>query len=478
MLPVKSKLAMYTLSLLFILTLNACSPSADAASYGTYPVSSTFLDFYREFGGEANLGPAISPAFEKENITYQYVVAGLLVYDPNLGTLNRFKFSPIASTEWKINGLVEPPRTNDDLPYLNGHRIWEEVWSFYSSHGAEILGLPVSGVSANDAMQRYEQYFEGVGFYRNYADPIGKIHLLPYGSWMCGKNCNFQLPDAVPPPASYVRENSQTEQLFLQETDRLGYGFSGEPLSAPRIAEDGNFEMVFENIILFIDPSNGNQIRPRPLPSLLGIMAEMPTKETKADWLLFYEVGEGLGYNVPVTFSQYISEHGGATYSGYPITEYQTLADDGYSQCYTNICLEYHPTAPEALRTRPHALGAIYVKNGANTAVTEPSFSEALKIDVWEDFPLIASGERQVINVEASQNDAPSSGIEVILLVKQPDGIMKTYKLDPTDNAGKTRIELEPINGPNGAIVQYQVCLTGTTTPQVCFSRSYTIWEQ
>ncbi|HEX9092044.1 MAG TPA: hypothetical protein VF831_11175, partial [Anaerolineales bacterium] len=182
--------------------------------------------------------------------------------------------------------------------------------------------------------------------------------------------------------------------------------------------------------------------------------------------------------NIPNAFSNYIANHGGVTYSGYPITEYRILPDEGYTQCYTNMCLEYHPTAPEALRIRPHALGVIYFTEGAGTSVPDASFAEALQINVWEQFPLIPSGERQLINIEAAQNNAPIGGVELSLVVKQPDGITKTYKLPPTGEDGKTNIELDPINGPNGAIVQYQVCVVGAVTTQICFSRSYSIWEQ
>jgi hypothetical protein len=70
------------------------------------------------------------------------------------------------------------------------------------------------------------------------------------------------------------------------------------------------------------------------------------------------------------------------------------------------------------------------------------------------------------------------SGIELSLLVKQPDGIVKSYKLNPTWEGGTTSIELDPINGPNGSIIQYDVCVIGAVTPQLCFTRSYTIWSQ
>jgi len=75
-------------------------------------------------------------------------------------------------------------------------------------------------------------------------------------------------------------------------------------------------------------------------------------------------------------------------------------------------------------------------------------------------------------------NNAPVPGVELSLVVKQPDGIVKSYLMNPTDEDGSTSIELDPINGPNGSIVQYQVCMLAEISPQVCFSRDYTIWNQ
>jgi hypothetical protein len=478
MLPSKGKLVVFTFSLLIIFFVNACNPSANASSPGTYAVDQSFSDFYRETGGISVLGPAISPGFEKDGITYQYIVSGLMAYDPSKEALERFLFSPIASVEWNINDLAEPEPSDPNLPYINGHQIWEEVFSFYTRYGPNIIGFPVTSVKANDEKQRYEQYFEGVGFFRNYSDPPGQVQLLPYGSWMCGNNCQYHGSDVIPPPASYSREYSETEQIFLQESERLGYGFSGEPLTSPDLATDGYFEMVFENVVMYIDPSAGNQIKLRPLPTWIGIQPDELNIEIKADWLSFYQVKDGLGYNVPNSFVDYIAKHGGIAYSGLPITEYKLTLDGGYSQCFTNICLEYHPTAPEQLRIRPHALGIGYQRNGLNMTVPDSSFTDALQINVWEQYPLIPSGQRQIINVEVLKNDAPVAGIEFSVVVLQPDGITKSYQMLPTGEDGRTSVELDPINGPNGAIVQYKVCVIGAVTPQICFSRSYTIWNQ
>jgi hypothetical protein len=477
MVLVKSKLAFLIAALLLIGLLTACGPALEATSQSTFPLASTFSDFYREFGGMNALGPAISSEFTEKGLTYQYVVAGLMVYDPNQTALKRFYFSAVASVEWHINGLVEPAPDDADTHYVNGHQIWEETWTFYNRYGPDLIGLPVTGVIANDAKQRYEQYYEGLGFYRSYTEAPGQMHLMPYGVWMCGDTCSYQVSDSTPPSPTYSRQNSETEQLFLQASARLGYGFTGAPLAAPQLGPDSHYEMVFENAILFIDPSAGDQIRLRPLPATLGIQPELPGPEMKASWLSFYPTQDGLGFNVPDAFLAYINAHGGMDYSGNPIAEYHTLTDGGYSQCFTNVCLEYHPTAPRELRIRPHALGAEYLTLGDHTSVSDSAVTGALQIEAWEDRPLIPSGQSQGINIEARQNKTPVSGLKFSLVVTQPDGITKTYALSPTGDDGRTRIDLDPINGPNGAIVQYEICLTGDISAQICFSRSYTIWE-
>jgi hypothetical protein len=474
----KSRLTLWFVTLLIIATLSACTPSPDASRNGIYPVDPTFADFYRQFGGDSTLGPAISPSFIKVGLTYQYVVSGLMTYNPNEVPLKRFHFSPVAASVWQIHGLVEPAPQDSTNRYENGHKIWEEVWVFYDQYGSDIIGLPLTGVTANDAKQRYEQYFDGLGFYRKYTDPPGQIHLMPYGIWMCGNACQYPVTDSTPPTASYAREYSATEQLFLQASERLGYGFTGAPLKSPQLGSDGYYEMTFENVVLYVDPIDRNQIRLRPLPGWLGIPAEPPEAQQKTAWLTFFQTEAGLGYNLPNTFTEYIDQHGSIAVSGDPLTEYHGQSDGGYSQCFTNLCLEYHPTAPLGLQVRPKPLGLEYLTSGAKSSTPVSTFTEALKINAWEDYPLIPSGTIQVIHIEATQNKVPLAGIEFSLVVKQPDGITKTYPSEPTGEDGSTRISLDPINGPNGAMVQYEVCVIGAVAPQVCFAESYTIWDQ
>ncbi len=478
MVSLKSKLAFIGVSLLIIILITACNSSTAASARGIYSVTPKFSDFYREIGGEDVLGVVISPPIDKDGVTYQYIVAGLMAYNPNLEPLKRYLFSPIARTEWKINGLAEPAPMGSDEHYVNGHQIWEEVYPYYDQYGPDIIGLPLTSVNVNEAKQRYEQYFEGVGFYRNISDPPGKIHLMPYGDWMCGNQCRYLGPDPTPPTASYVQDFSATEQLFMQAAAQLGYGFTGAPLAAPSLDDDGNYQMVFENVVLYIDPADGHQIRLRSLPAWLGISEETPVKAEQVAGLTFYPTQDSQGYNVPDVFTDYIKSHGTVEYSGGPIAEYRNLSDGGYSQCFRNVCLEYHPSAPQGLQIRPHALGADYLTAGKKTNTASSTLTEALQINAWEDSPLIPSGQKQVIHIEAKQNSKPVRGVQVTLVVTQPDGITKTYTLTLTGQDGKTSVELDPIDGANGSIVQYQVCVNEATTPQLCFSQSYTIWDR
>ena len=477
MFSLRSKLAFFSVPLIFAILLASCVPSSHSSN-GTYPIDVTFADFYREIGGQQVLGPAISPLFVKDGVSYQYVVSALLAYNPNQDPLNRYRLSPAAASAWQINGQAEPaPDENRDY-YVNGHLIWEELRTFYDQFGSNILGLPLTGVIINENKQRYEQYFDSLGFYRNFTDPVGQVHLMPYGAWLCGNNCQYRTADGTLPSASYRCEYSATEQLFLQVSERLGHRFTGAPLAAPSLGSDGNFQMVFENVLMYIDAQDGNQIKLRPLPSWLGIRSEPPVPPDHGKGSSFYETFEGLGYKVPDLFNEYINQHGTLSVIGGPITEYSSFNDGGYSQCFTNACLEYHPTAPEELQVSPHMLGYDYLAFSHQASTPVANTSNALQINAWEEHPLIPSGGIQVIHIQATQNNLPMQGINISLIVKKPDGITITYTLDPTEGDGNTSIALDPIDGPNGAIVQYQVCVIGSVSPQVCFSRSYTIWDQ
>jgi hypothetical protein len=97
--------------------------------------------------------------------------------------------------------------------------------------------------------------------------------------------------------------------------------------------------------------------------------------------VIFYTIGEGLGYNVPIIFMT-ITNYDGFVSAGSLITEYSLITSD------TPMLLTsaQHATAPEMLRLdRMHL--ELYIKSMEPTARSKISFAEALQINVWEQYP-------------------------------------------------------------------------------------------
>jgi hypothetical protein len=101
------------LILLFLCTISiaACDTPADKAVLLTpsiYEVDPLFETFYRRFGGEAVLGPAISHLFTYGPISYQYTPAGLMVHDPQAPEYARFSLAPLGLDLGVLEAAVQP----------------------------------------------------------------------------------------------------------------------------------------------------------------------------------------------------------------------------------------------------------------------------------------------------------------------------------------------------------------------------------
>ena len=460
----KRKLILF-LAMLFLSLLSVACTKADEPITGAFEVGETFKDFYSSAGGRDLLGPALSPVFTSGNIEYQYVSAGLMYHDPAQPPAQQFGFYPIAEKFWNISGLQDPPPADTSAPYLNGHTIWEDAWLLYNRLGSNVVGLPLTGVITNNEKQRYEQYCEGLGFYRNFNSPPAEIHLMPYGEWVCQENCTYFFGDAVPPTPMIDRPTSELEQIFLAYAERPGYAFVGAPINVPQLAMDGNAEMAFENVIMYFDPQNPYPVRLRPLPTWLGIAPEAPALSRNLDWLVFREVQEGLGYDIPVFLHMFIIAHGGFELVGEPITHYRSLPDGGYSQCFSNMCLEYHPSAPISLQVRASALGIQYSNQGSPLRVFV-NLSDT-------NFP---ANQPVTIDVYALQNGQIMKDIMFELTVNLPIGNPQVYFVPPNGGEGVSQVTIAPLDLPQGSRVSYQVCAVGLVGEQECATGTFTIW--
>jgi len=374
------------LSLLLILPffLTACGFEG-ASSYGSGE-ENRFVEIDPQFASlnnrlEGLCGEGISPLFAKGGKQYQYTKGCLFVYNPEETAIKRYSLYPLGK-QW---GVEEPPEPQPDPEnlggsvYINGHYVWEEVIDLYIRIGAANIGRPLTAVRYNAEKNRYEQYFENMGFYRRKEDPIGTVKVLPYGIWTCGKAClgdqsssrTVAIP-ATPPYTPAPSDLQQAEATMMAAMERLGRSFTGLPLSETYVAPDGNIEKVFQNCAMFVDPDDLSRVQFRPLPLILNIERQPPVGPSGAEGMYFYPVlGNELGYNIYSLYLEYITLHGTMEVFGPPIEELRA-GESGISvQCFTNFCLEYHAKAPKALRIRPAALGLRYLYERAPTPTPE-----------------------------------------------------------------------------------------------------------
>jgi hypothetical protein len=450
--------------LILSFSLVACGGSTDIFP-GSFAVADTFKNFYKDSGGLDLVGPALSQLFTNGNISYQYVSAGLMVYDPTKAPAQQFGFYPLAVEYWNISSMPDPPPSDTSAPYLNGHPIWEDAWLLYNQMGSNVIGMPLTGVITNYDKQRYEQYFEGLGFYRDFSAAPAEINLMPYGEWVCQTNCTYFFGDAAPPQRMAEQPASELERTFLQYAERPGYALVGAPISAPQFALDGNVEMYFENVIMYFDPQNPYPLRLRPLPIWLGMAQEAPSFSLILDWLAFREINAGLGYDVPVFLNDFIIAHGGFELVGEPIIHFRSLPDGGYYQCFTNMCLEYHPSAPISLRVRATPLGIQFANQGS-----------PLRVFVTLTDTNFPANQPVTLEIYGLQNGQILKDIMFELAIALPAGNPQNYFVSPETEDGISTVTIGPLDLPQGSRVSYQACATGMVGEQECATGTFTIW--
>ncbi|GAB4500702.1 MAG: hypothetical protein Fur0035_02420 [Anaerolineales bacterium] len=456
--PVKS-----LLSLLFGLALltGACTPPASAPTQGIDPL---FRDFYSLRGGETILGRALGPAYIAENKNYQLTANALLAFDPSQPQGEKFSFAPLGDE------LVsaDPPLPADPATpgLLNGHLIYSEfIGKFQELGEVRFVGAPLTEVRINREANRVEQYFERLGLYIDLADPQRTVRLLPYGLIACHKQ-----PASPGCSASGGGEAIITNlppEPFLPLLDRLGTSFTGKPLSAAYLAEDGNLEQVYENVVLAAPPDNLRALFLRPLPQMVGIASQPLSAPRNEPGLTFMPQNDGLGYNVATEFIQYAARHGATEMSGAPTTELFEV-NGVRRQCFTNYCLDFDASAPAGAQIRPAPLGYDYWR--ARTSLTP-----GLELQIWENFPYLAAGETQVIGLLV-YNQSPSQPLKDLqptLTLTLPDGSQQNAVFPPSSVSGTSYLSWTDTR--QTGTYKYTVCVTWPGAEAVCHAESWLV---
>jgi hypothetical protein len=475
------------LSLVVLLTVSGCSP--DRSSYvlvptpeGAYSVDVLFREFYDHLGGMQVLGPAISPIFSHENRKYQYVQAGCMEYDLNAAPSERFRLSPLGLEL----GLSEPPVPLPEqagVVYVDGHVIYSEFVPLYRQlGGARFVGRPLTEVHYNQDTERYEQYFENLGFYRMSTDGPERVSLLAYGAWKCDAKCRHQAPLSAQIQLPSL-SSTLDEIAFREVVARLGTDFTGFALSDPFLGSDGKLEQVYENLVLVSNPDSPARVSLRPLPEKVGIQPDpmVEQKDNQIEGMFFKEIESGQGYNVPQPFLDYIMLHGGEEVAGKPIGELRLEGDQVFRQCFTNLCLDYHlqNDTPPDLRISPAPLGQAYLDlyyQPQENAFTDTQALRTISLQVWERYQFVSSDQSQEIGSSIFEGRTPLRAIEPILTLTMPDGSQTSYYFPPTGDDGQTMLRLDPIEAQNGTLIPYEVCISSLTNEIFCVKDSFVIW--
>lgn len=469
------------LATVLALTLAGCKASESPGT--AYEVSAGLREIYRSLGGQDVFGPAISQLFDYENNECQYMVNALLCLDPSAAGTQRYRLYPLGLAL----GMREEPNSNDPTTssmVVNGFSIYEEFIPFYSGlSGVVYAGNPITQARMNYAQQRIEQHFENVGFYRNFNDPAGKVQLLAYGAASCADRCAYQpAVDAV----IHTSSTLEVDRVFSAGLEKIGDAtIFGAPLTQAYLAADGMQEQVYQNAVIFAAPGS-TTIKLRPAATILEMPSSPPREKvySNKDGMVFYTIEGVLGHHMPIIFDDFINAHGGMRISGNPIAEVSESSPGVYRQCFENYCLEYIPVNPPEEQIRLTALGGLYLDKMRAINVLEDNFvisPSTVAIQVSNGFMQISAGQSRRISIVLTRqsDDQPISGLESVLQISLPDGSVYKNNLPATSGEGTASILIPALNGvPNGSILPYQVCLSGSVSEPVCASGTLLLWTK
>jgi hypothetical protein len=508
------------------------SPPSEKNTFETYPVDPVFTEFYDYLGGESVLGQALTPLILSESKKSQYVEAGLMVYDPLATESERHQLAPLGNDF----GFLEPPVEDPGDPglrYIDGHIVYPEFVPFYDRlGGAQFVGRPLTEARHNPEKNRIEQYFENLGFYRLDWDEPGKVRLIAYGAYACDERCRYQVPSAsIPARRGFLPEP------FASSASKLGLNLLGRTLSEPHLAADGHLEVIFENVVLVMGPQAEEEAVPdeptliprvwlpltmmdqaevipldllripeyywlpvisnqlpspegeivrlvrdvflRPIVAMLGIPSSPPVKQIPGSLMAFFPVEGDLGFHIPLYFMDWLEENGGIEISGPPSGEAFPVNGGVFRQCFTNLCLDFDPQAPEGQQLHPAPLGVTYKEKFFQLASgfqTEQSL-EGVSLQAWEEKPYILPREMQEIHILIEEAGVPLANREPVLTLTLADNSQQAYPMKPTDEHGQTSVQVGPIQAPNGTLIAYEACLSRIDGQKLCVQDHFLVWE-
>jgi len=462
-----------------VLTVAVAACSLDEKQQSSYYViDPRFDEIYQKLQGESVLGPPISNKkyVAGTNQEKQYFESGVLVFDPDASP--SYYLYPVGQ-DAGFSDIPNQDPENPSVRYQNGFIIPLEFARVYEQLGGERwVGPPLTRARFNPEKNTIEQYFQNLGFFRYEDDPPGDVHFMPYGLWKCAGECAM-----YPGVQNAALSSSAAATLaspFSEVISRLGTSFTGEAITQPYQAADGNLEQIFENVVLYQDPTSPLGAGLRPIVPDLGLSAAEHQKHNAKSEEYFREVEGGKGYFIPSYFLDFLNRYSGFELSGEPVSRSQQIREGVFRQCFESYCLLFDSQAPAGAQVRLAALGRKYQEiTRTPAAANSPDVDQdrqRFQLDIWEQSPQISSSETQQIGACIHNGDQALSGVTAVLTLQMEGTSQQTHQFNPTDSGGCSFLELEPIQARNGSTVDYQVCFLGISDQQLCKHDSFLIW--
>jgi hypothetical protein len=102
---------------------------------------------------------------------------------------------------------------------------------------------------------------------------------------------------------------------------------------------------------------------------------------------------------------------------------------------------------------------------------------DSLMIITSETYALISAEESQTIYITIYDESIAIENVIPYIEIYYPDDTSVVYLLMPTNSDGQTSIHFPPINGKNGSLVEYKVCLNLEDEEPHCVLENFLIWN-
>jgi hypothetical protein len=455
--------------LLASLSLAACN-AQPSEQKSLFPVDELFVEFYEFLGGQPRLGAALSPLLSEGQIQKQYFESSLLQFDSSKQLSERYSLAPLGYQIGEQDTPIPNPG-NPDLHFVDGYIIYDVFHQAYEEMGgARYVGRPLTGVRYLAAENRVEQYFENVGFSLDLSDENATLQLIPYGRLACASDCGTQ-----PPAQAIIQSELAYGEPFVSTVASLGEELVGQRLAGPYLSADGSIEVIYEHFVLVRPTQDSPRALPKAILPLLGIAPEPLAPPAKGDDFLFYNIGQSMGYNIPLDFANYIAQNGGFDLFGAPISESKVADSGNPSQCFENACLGYNTGGFE--RVEVLDMGAEYKRRFYDQQTVQNGFENLeIQMQVWEDHSQISSAHEQTVHVSLFAGSQFLEGFQPYLVLSLPGAGEQRYFFSPTDSNGHSQLQVPPVSAQNGTLVLYEVCLEAPEMETLCSRESYLIW--